>query len=439
MTNHDFSASRRHVLGGLGAVALSGGLRRPAAAQTRQGLSLRLREGTVTPKAGGFEPAVWQLEADSARGAPRLRPGGDLAVELANDVPRPAVVNWLGMNGIAAAEALTGQSAVPSGGSAAFALPLRQAGTFLLSAQLLGDGAERPFAPRALIVEESEPVAADRDEVLLITEWRLKPDGQAIAPGTDPQGTTAAYTVNGRPDFELTARMNERLRLRIVNGGARTPIGLRIANHDVRVMAIDSQPAEPFMARDGQLVLPPGSRIDVFIDATRAAGTVSPIVLHDGAAPRTIGRIVMSAEAPRRAAPLPATPTLPPNGLPLRLDLQGAVRANLSLDPKAQWITPAAFSATTVPAFQAKRGRTVVVTITNPAAAPTVFRLHGHHFRLLDRLDDGWKPFWLDTLMLDRGQTQRIAFAAEYAGRWLMEATALDWAAPKLVRCYAVE
>ena len=68
-----------------------------------------------------------------------------------------------------------------------------------------------------------------------------------------------------------------------------------------------------------------------------------------------------------------------------------------------------------------------------------MFHLHGHHFRLLDRLDDGWKPFWLDTLAIEAGQTQRIAFAAEYAGRWLMESMETDWAAPRLVRWYGVE
>ena len=46
-----------------------------------------------------------------------------------------------------------------------------------------------------------------------------------------------------------------------------------------------------------------------------------------------------------------------------------------------------------------------------------MFHLHGHHFRLLDRLDDGWKPFWLDTLAINSGQTQRIAFAAEHAAQ----------------------
>ena len=71
--------------------------------------------------------------------------------------------------------------------------------------------------------------------------------------------------------------------------------------------------------------------------------------------------------------------------------------------------------------FRVKAGRTVVLALANRADIATVFHLHGHHFRLLDRLDDGWKPFWLDTLAIEAGQTQRIAFSAEYAGRWLME------------------
>jgi FtsP/CotA-like multicopper oxidase with cupredoxin domain len=81
----------------------------------------------------------------------------------------------------------------------------------------------------------------------------------------------------------------------------------------------------------------------------------------------------------------------------------------------------------------------VVLTLTNPAAAPAVFHLHGHHFRLLDRLDDGWKPFWLDTLLVDAGQTQRVAFAADAAGAWLVETMTVEWSSPRRVRWFAVE
>ena len=443
MTNQVFSPSRRVLLAGLGGAALASGLRLPAfaqgkvLAQTGAALSLRARPATATVGTGLPKSQIWALET-GATGPLRLSKG-DLAVTLSNELPAPIVLNWLGIDGAHAASPLTGQAPIPPGGRAAFTVPLRQSGTCLVNAQLLGEASGQPTAARALIVEDNPPVTVDRDEVLLIEEWRVKPDGSAIVPGSNPDGTTAAWTVNGQPSLDITAKVNERLRLRFINGCARSPIGLRIENHDVRVMAIDGAPAEPFAARDGQLVLAPGSRIDVFIDATRAPGTISQIILHDGSAPRTIARLITSNDAPVRAAPLPPADALPSGNLPARLNLQGALRSDLSLDPKMQWVTPASFAAATPPAYAVKRGRTVVMAINNPTTAPVVFRLHGHHFRLLDRLDDGWKPFWLDTLMMDKGQTQRIAFMAEYTGRWLMEATALNWAAPKLVRSYTVE
>jgi FtsP/CotA-like multicopper oxidase with cupredoxin domain len=208
-------------------------------------------------------------------------------------------------------------------------------------------------------------------------------------------------------------------------------------------MAIDSQPAEPFLARGGRIVLAPGSRIDAFIDATAAPGSASQIILHDGAKPRVVARLLTSTDQPLRPAPLSIPPPLPSNGLPAHLDLKNALRVALPLDASpaspSAWVQPLAFRSTSEPAFRAKRGRTVVLAIGNPTATPQAFRLHGHHFRLLDRLDDGWKPFWLDTLAIDSGQTQRIAFAAEYAGRWLMESVATAWTAPRLVRWYSVE
>ena len=205
-------------------------------------------------------------------------------------------------------------------------------------------------------------------------------------------------------------------------------------------MALDGQPSEPFPARNGALVLAPGGRVDAFIDATAAPGSVSAILLHDGKEARPIARLMASNEPPLRAAPLPPAPPLPSNGLPAQLDLKNAQRFDLMLgEPQAGWVTPASFAMSAAPAFRAKTGRTVVLALTNHAAIATVFHLHGHHFRLLDRLDDGWKPFWLDTLAIEPGQTQRVAFSAEFAGRWLVEAMAADWAVPRLVRWYSVE
>jgi FtsP/CotA-like multicopper oxidase with cupredoxin domain len=191
-------------------------------------------------------------------------------------------------------------------------------------------------------------------------------------------------------------------------------------------MALDSQPSEPFPARNGALALAPGGRVDAFIDASATPGSTSAILLHDGRESRPIARLVASNEPPLRGAPLPVAPALPTNGLPAQLDLKKALRIALTLGgSQADWVTPASFAGSAAPAFRAKAGRTVVLALSNPAGIPEIFHLHGHHFRLLDRLDDGWKPFWLDTLA--------------NAMRWLMESVATDWAAPRLVRWYSVE
>ena len=144
---------------------------------------------------------------------------------------------------------------------------------------------------------------------------------------------------------DITARAHERLRLRFINGCQRTVIAVKMEGYEVRVMALDSQPAEPFPARNGAIVLAPGGRADAFIDAGIAAGSTSSILLHDGKEARPIARLVVSKEPPLRDAALPAAPPLPSNGLPAQLDLRNALRFELALGgPPADWVRPADFA-----------------------------------------------------------------------------------------------
>jgi FtsP/CotA-like multicopper oxidase with cupredoxin domain len=73
-----------------------------------------------------------------------------------------------------------------------------------------------------------------------------------------------------------------------------------------------------------------------------------------------------------------------------------------------------------------------MLALVNRSDRPQVTHVHGHHFRLLDRLDDGWKPFWLDTVLVPPRETQRIAFVADHSGKWLIDchATAEPRATP---------
>ena len=146
----------------------------------------------------------------------------------------PAVLNWRGIDGVPAVEPLTGRPPLAAGGKDAVQLPLRHAGTFLCDLGLLGDGQAQPSRPRPLIVRESEPVAVDRDEVLLIEDWRVRPDGTAIAPGTDPGDAVPVHTINGQTSLDLSARTNERVRLRIISGCQRSVIAIKLEGLEVR-------------------------------------------------------------------------------------------------------------------------------------------------------------------------------------------------------------
>ncbi|MET4310003.1 multicopper oxidase domain-containing protein [Bradyrhizobium sp. RT4b] len=430
--------TRREVLAGLGA-----GLAAPAAGLIAGGaapavtaqLALQARPATLALRPGQPATPIWELAAVSHIGNVRLKRGDRCEVVFRNDLPVPLAPVWYGLNGPAGADPLRGRTPTAPDVTETSIVSIPNAGTLAADFRLFEDGLKLPARPLPIIAGETNRVPVDRDEVLLIEEWRLRPDGTALPPGRAPGDATPLFTLNGRTSFELSATAGERLRLRFINGSQRSVLAIKLEGHEVQVMALDGQPAEPFPARNGALVLAPGARADAFVDAATSA----PFLLHDGKEARQVGSLTISGKLERRAPLLPPQP-LPLNDLPEKLDLKGALRFDVALGaPEAGWARPASFSVSSNPVFRAKAGRTVVLALKNPGPATTVFQMHGHHFRLLDKLDDGWKPYWLDTLAIEPGQTQRIAFAATSPGRWLIESVVTDWAAPRLVRWYAVE
>lgn len=429
-----FDPHRREVLAGLGASAvglIAGGAGPLVTAQ----LALQARAATLALKPAQPAIPIWELAAVSHLKDVRLKRGDRCEMVFRNDLPVPLAPVWYGLNGAVPADPLRGRAPAPPSAVETSIISIPHAGTLLADFRLFEDGLKQPARPLPIIAAETGPEVVDHDEVLLIEEWRLRPDGTAVPPGQDPTGTTPLYTVNGQTSFELSALGHQRLRLRFINGSQRTVLAIKLEGHDVQVMALDGQPAEPFPARNGALVLAPGARADAVVDAATSAA----FLLHDGKEARQVGGLKMSGQLERRAPLAPPQP-LPPNDLPEKLDLKGALRFDVALGaPDSGWARPASFSTASAPAFRAKPGRTVVLALKNLGPIATVFHLHGHPFRLLDKLDDGWKPYWLDTLAIEPGQTQRIAFAATAPGRWLIESVVTDWAAPRLVRWYAVE
>ena len=67
-----------------------------------------------------------------------------------------------------------------------------------------------------------------------------------------------------------------------------------------------------------------------------------------------------------------------------------------------------------------------VVAITNRSSWSQVITTHGHVFRVLHALDDGWEPFFLDTVIVPENRTVRIALIADNPGKWLIRSAILE-------------
>ena len=153
-------------------------------------MAIQARKGSLPIRSGGPETPVWMLAAPEMR----FRRGDSLQVEFANDLTVPAGLDWRGIDGVPAIEPLIGRRLLAATGWEKVRIPLRQAGTFLYDLSLLAVQDALPARGLPVVVTEDEPVSVDRDEVLLVEEWRLRPDGTAAVPGTDASEKSA------RPD-----------------------------------------------------------------------------------------------------------------------------------------------------------------------------------------------------------------------------------------------
>lgn len=395
---------------------------------------IRIRKGAVRSKEANSGQFPFPTYEDLVPGpAIRIKQGNELKVRFINELRRNQAVYWHGVRLPAAIGGILNrtQPTIAPGGVFDFRLTVKDAGTFWYRSFLQTElpDSRRLYGP--LIVEEPTPVAADRDIVWLIDDW---PDGTDDTINFASSNRSHA-TVNGDAVPDIRVRTNERVRLRIINAAVTRIIGLRFDRHDLRVMAVDGQPAQPFLARNGRVALGPGNRIDLFVDMALAAGATAEVFVSDAGHETVLARLRYERGEPFRPKPLGDPEPLPANPLPERIDLAGSLKLGIALGGDvlggAQNSTraPMEFAPAGLrgpPLFAAKRGRSVTLAFKNGAATPYVIHLHGHCFRLLDKLDDGWKPFWLDTHVIAPKDTARIAFVADNPGQWIIQCRPLN-------------
>ncbi|BAT60509.1 multicopper oxidase mco [Variibacter gotjawalensis] len=309
----------------------------------------------------------------------RATRGKPFSATFGNDLTAPVSIYFPGLRSVRdpVLQLAPGQTGT-------FSLAPRDAGTFWYRALPSGQAANGLCG--LLIVDDG--VAVDRDVPLVINVAGDK------------------RTANGHSGREIPVRAGERVRLRILNASPAEMMAVRLDQHDVNVMALDGHPSEPFIARDGRVPLAPGNRADLFVDMTMPAGTIAPLMVETLAGAAQTISLKYSPDAPAKPAPSGPPTVLPPNPLNSRMEFGRAQRAELALDPASP------------PALSAKKGQTVMLALTNSTPIPQAVHIGGTPFRLLDSMDDGWKPYWLDTVVALPQRTTRIAFVAEATGSW---------------------
>ncbi|WP_339108563.1 multicopper oxidase family protein [Thioclava sp. GXIMD4216] len=402
---------------------------------------------------------VWSYDGTIPGPVIRAVQGSRLERRLTNMLEVPTSIHWHGIRIENAMDGVAGltQAAVPSGESFDYAFDLPDAGTYWYHAHKNSMEQVARGLSGALIIEEPTPPDVDRDEVLMIDDWLLDPEtglfvDDFAAPMTRSHGGQIGNLVgvNGRYDYRLPARQNERLRLRLINAANARIFGLKLEGMTGWTVALDGMPLGAPEPVTDTLVLAPAQRIDLIVDVTAEEGETAGVLF---AAADESWRLLAEVPVTGRAGstlrgapePLPRNPRMEIAGIEvapvLDMPLQGGAMRGLDgarfngqqldwqeLVQQGQfWALAGQVGLGDTPFATLSRGETLRIRMKNETIFPHAMHLHGMHFRV--RKEDGTLGPLRDTVLVMPNEVTEIAFLADNPGKWLLHCHMLGHAA----------
>jgi FtsP/CotA-like multicopper oxidase with cupredoxin domain len=384
----------------------------------------------------------------------RLRKGAELKVRLINGLSEPTTLCWHGLriaNAMAGIGGLT-QPTVPPGGSFEYRFTPPDSGFNLYrphsGAATPGQVGRGLYGP--IVVEEASPPALDLEVMVALADWRLGADGaaqfadQGRALESDQSAARIAVN-NGATPLMLRPAPGSRVRLRLANMAARI-VAIGVAGAKPLIIALDGQPCEAFEPLRSVFPVGPGARFDLMFDMPGAGADVRFILLGGAAASVAAEPdrplIVLTATG-EPVSPRPPLAGLDANPLlPREINLGRAKRVDIAIAGGAG--APFSINGATLSAWPAKplfavaRGAPVTLGLVNKTEIVQAIRLHGHVMRLLHPLDDGWEPYWRDSVLIAPGKTSHVAFVADNPGLWPIESAIPEHQAAGVMTMFAV-
>jgi FtsP/CotA-like multicopper oxidase with cupredoxin domain len=370
----------------------------------------------------------------------RLRKGEEVKVRLINRLAEPTTLSWPGLriaNSMAGIGGLT-QPPVPSGAHFDYRFTPPDCGFNIYrphaGAATAGQIGRGLYGP--IVVEEAAPPAVDLEAIVALADWKLDADGRvqddfadrALAQGAGRLGPLIAAN-NGATPLTFNPPPGARVRLRLANAALARIMLIGVEGAKPLIIALDGQPCEAFEPLRNAFPIGPGARFDMLFDMPRE-GALVRFILRGGPAAAMSGEadrpLIVFAATGDRAAQRPPLAGLEANPLlPAEIDLQRAKRIDMTIAGgggapfSVNGATPAAWPPK--PLFSVARGAPVTLGVVNNTAVAQVLRLFGHVMRLLHAKDDGWEPYWRDSLLIAPGRTSHVAFVADNPGLWPIE------------------
>jgi FtsP/CotA-like multicopper oxidase with cupredoxin domain len=439
---------RRTFLASSAALALAPGCASLSAQRTLRAAPAR------RPLAGAGHPdtAVWAYGGSVPGPELRFRQGERLKVAFENALAVGTTVHWHGIrlpNAMDGVPHLTQAPVAANGGSFAYEFDLPDAGTYWYHPHLGNPEQVARGLYGALIVEEREPPAVDRDVVWVLSDWELDRQARIDEEFTSPMAASHdgrvgnTVTVNGQVRESFAVRAGERIRLRLINASSARIYGLAFEGHRPSVIALDGHPVAPHAAE--RVVIGPGMRADLILDCVAPPGSQHRVV--DGFYRQNayeLLKLAYSPQAPLRTvfppvAALPANPVAVPNlavaerhRVVFAGGAMGAV-PNQARHKGMFWTVNGEPMADDhdhhhhAPLLTLSLRRSYVLELVNDTAWNHPIHLHGHAFRIVSR---NGRPLareqWSDTVLLEPRSRAEIAFVADNPGGWMFHCHVLE-------------
>jgi FtsP/CotA-like multicopper oxidase with cupredoxin domain len=390
----------------------------------------------------------------------KIKKGDALNIRFENALPSPTSLHWYGVRGLNAMDGVAGltQSPIKQDETFNYSFTPPDSGSFWYHPLVQGSAAEQLDRGLSglLIIEEPDAPSVDQDIAVIIDDWRLSLEGEIINDfrsiiDSARGGRLGNFlTANSTPaPQKIEAKPNGRIRLRLLNATNARICPLKFDNIQAHVIAIDGQACDPFDPLRRTVIMAPGSRFDVIVDIPTNEGQRGEIGISLGNAVLPLLSIISNGQKVNQHAPLLR---LVGNNLPPAIRLQNAIRKDLVItgglpslkqgealpneptlkslfpDPMRIWqINGGANNGFAgKPLFSVKSGTPIVINISNRTAWSQVIHVHGHNFRLLHAFDDGWEPYFLDTVFIAEGRSSLISFVADNVGKWAIRSSILD-------------